>query len=188
MKLIVFLFFLSLFCLYSLGQTKIYDSNQIMLNYPSTDFNKIDTLEYWNYKLDLKYKSTETDMVKPIGLLTFSRIKSIDDSINLKVYNKPWKPMISFEIYKLSDTTFCSKKSNLIHVLSSCTPPNVGGDCFIFGNFIFLNKNECVSCSDYVTKVDYCRPVINYAFMSVKNRNVKNLNDLVTQFKIKSGL
>jgi hypothetical protein len=152
-----------------------------------TDFNKIDTLEYWNYKLDLQYKQSENDTVKPIGLLTFYRIKSIDDSISMKIYNKLWQPSISYEIYKLSDTTFCNQKSNTIHLLSSCSPPNIGGDYFIFGNFVFLNKSACISCSNYLTKDDYCRPVINYVFINVTNKNVTNLYDLVKQFIISPG-
>ena len=187
MRRITFIFFIILFCPDIFGQTNIYRDNRIMHYYSLTDFNKIDTLEYWNYKLDLNHKPTENDKVKPIGLLTFYRTKSIDDSVSLKTYNRLWQPSISFDIYKLSDTSFCSQKSNLIHLLSSCSPPNVGGDYFVFGNFVFLNTDVCISCSNYLTKVDYCRPVINNVFTSVTNKNVTILNDLVKQFIIKRG-
>jgi hypothetical protein len=128
-----------------------------------------------------------SDTVNPIGLLTFYRTKSIYDSIRMKTYNRLWQPSISFEIYKLSDTTFCSQKSNILHLLSNCTPPDVGGDYFAFGNFIFLNKSVCISCTNYLTNVDYCRPVINYVFTRVTNKDVSNLNELVKQFIIKRG-
>jgi hypothetical protein len=187
MRIITFIFFIALFCSDTFGQANVYGNNRIVYYYSLTDFSNIDTLEYWNYKLDLTNKPTENDTVKPIGLLTFYRTKSIDDSISLKTYNRLWQPAISFDIYKLSDTTFCSQKSNLLHMLSSCSPPNVGGDYFVFGNFVFLNKSVCISCSNYLTKGDYCRPVINYVFTRVTDKNVTNLNDLVKQFIIKRG-
>jgi hypothetical protein len=86
MRIITFIFFIALFCSDTFGQANVYGNNRIVYYYSLTDFSNIDTLEYWNYKLDLTNKPTENDTVKPIGLLTFYRTKSIDDSISLKTY------------------------------------------------------------------------------------------------------
>lgn len=169
------------------GQPSIHGNTYNLYVYSLTDFSSIDTLEHWNYTLDLTYKPIKNDSVSPIGLLTFSRTRPIDDSISLEADNISWQPSISFEIYNLSDTSYCYRKSELIRIFSSCSPPNVGGDCFVFGNFVFLNSQVCVKCSNNSTKLDFCRPLVNYVFNKLTDKTVTNLADLSKQFIIKSN-
>lgn len=155
--------------------------------YAKTDFSFIDTIELWNYRLDTTYKPKQLELARPIGQLIFWRTRPIDDKVSKKLYNRDWTPYIVFEIYNLADSNFCYEKSNRRRLLSSCVPPNVGGDIIFLDRFIFVNSHVCLSCERYDTKVDYCRPVINYVFSNVDKTKITNLKSLVQQFVIKEG-
>ena len=152
-----------------------------------TDFGKMDTLARWNYKLDTSYHNGNGDAVRPLAALLLWRTKTIDDSISRKVYGRYWRPNISFEVYALRDSAFCKGKSQMTMTVSNCMPPNVGGDLIITGNYIFLNRNVCLACARYDTRVDYCRPVINYIFSRVDKDKAATIKDIVDQFPIKAG-
>lgn len=155
--------------------------------YSKTDFSSIDTLSLWSYKLDTIFNGKDGDSVKPIGMLTFWRTKPIDDSISKSIYHQLWTPYITFAIFNLSDTNYCFKKSTRTRHFSSCVPPQVGGDIIIVDKFIFLNGNFCLSCQRYDTKIDYCRPVINYVFSKLDRSKITTIQSLANQFIITAG-
>lgn len=169
------------------GQNIVYQENLDSFLHASAVSCKIDTLEYWNYKLDLTYKPNYMDSVMPIGLLTFYRTKSVGSSLKADNDGRLSKPTISFEIYNLSEASFCEKKADYIRVISSCSSPNAGGDCFKFGNFTFLNRQVCLNCYQSSTNIDYCRATINYVFKKIPNPKVTDIKELVKQFAVKEG-
>jgi len=155
--------------------------------YSKTDFSFVDTLSLWNYKLDTTFKGKENDSIKPIGMLIFWRTKAIDDSISKRIYNQLWTPYITFAIFSLADTNYCFQESTRIRKFSSCVPPQVGGDIIIVDKFIFLNGNVCLGCQRYDTKIDYCRPVINYVFLKIDRNKITTIESLTNQFVISAG-
>jgi hypothetical protein len=151
-----------------------------------TDLRNIDTLSLWNYRLDSPYVTRFQDSVKPIGFISFWRTKPISNDPIL--YDQPQVPSINFEIFDIRDSSFCYQSSRLTKFFSSCVPPNVGGDVFVIGKFIFLNRSVCVSCGSYGTpNIDYCRPTINFIFSRFTENDISTLADIVRQLPIKSG-
>jgi hypothetical protein len=155
--------------------------------YSKTDFSFTDTLELWNYKLDTAYKGDKSSSIKPIGQLIFWRTKPIDDGISLKLYNQPWTPRITFEIFEITNLTYCYKESDKTRIISSCVPPEVGGDIIVIGKLVLLNRSVCLGCQRHDTKIDYCRPVVNNIFKQLDRTKVTTLSNLVRQFPIKEG-
>lgn len=152
--------------------------------YLQTKFDFIDTLDCWEYDLDKNYKSDRNDSISPIAIITFFRTKPLNDSISLNVYNKPWMPLMSFEIFYLKDSSFCFQESKRTVYFSSCVPPSVGGDLFIIGDFIFLNRNVCVECRKPDSGIDYCRPLINHIISKIDKNKIKTIDDITAQFSI----
>ena len=183
-KLIIYIliFFLSSNLFGQKSNFVIYDS--ISFYYSNSDFSKIDTLSFWNYKLDLYSDSIDNDSINLIGKLSFWRIKPIDDGISKNLYGKHWTPFVNFEIYNLSDSIFCNKQSKIVRIISSCLPPNVGGDLIIMGEFIFLNRSVCLQCESYDTKLDYCRPIIKKLFSELDFSKINTIENIVNQFPI----
>ena len=192
-----FLFFaLLIFATNCIGQTQsqiVFETTIISTEvnnkkyYSKTDFSIIDTLNLWSYKLDTTFKGKENDSIKPIGMITFWRTKPIDDSISKSIYHQLWTPYITFAIFNLSDTNYCFQKSTRTRYFSSCVPPQVGGDIIIVNKFVFINGNVCLSCQRYDTKIDYCRPVINYLFSKLDRNKTTTIQGLADQFIITSG-
>ncbi len=188
---------LTLLCLllasFCFGQNFVFDTtkNNEHINsskyYSKTDFTLIDTLSLWNYYLDTTYHGRTTDSVKPIGLLTFWRTKPIDDSVRKQVYGRLWTPSIEFEVYNMSDSSYCYYKSFRTRVSSSCVAPDVGGDIIMLDNFLFLSRWVCLNCQRYDKQVDYCRPVINYVFSSLNKAKITTIQNLVQRFAISKG-
>ncbi|HXL55322.1 MAG TPA: hypothetical protein VN958_03630 [Chitinophagaceae bacterium] len=164
---------------------RLYNSKD--LQYSKTDFKVIDTLKYWNYSLNLSYKGQSSDSIKPMGQLIFWRVKSLPDKMSREVYNSNWLPFMTFDIYKIRDSTFCKKISRQTIMLSSCVPPSVGGDMLIVGKYILLNKSVCLQCEKYDTNVDYCRPVINFVLNKAASNNALTIEEIVKAFPIKEG-
>jgi len=157
--------------------------------YSKTDFSIIDTLSFWRYQLD----TTDTNDTKgpqhyPIGELLFWRSNPIVDGISKKIYNRLWTPELTFSIFKISDSAYCYEISRRTRMLSSCLAPDVGGDMIFIGEYIFVSRGVCVSCQRHDTKVDYCRPIINYIFSKVDSKKVTTLRSLVSQFVIEKGI
>ena len=134
----------------------------------ATQFSMVDTASKWTYFLDTNYGKNWKDSARPIGLIEFWRMEPLDDSISKFIHGKGWTPRIRFEIYRVSDSATCFKKSANARFFSSCLPPDVGGDIIFAGDFIFLSKGACISCRKYDTGEDFCRPVLMRFF---KERN-----------------
>ena len=189
---LILLFYGTILCGQSTNQF-VFDTtiNPLQVNnqkyYSKTDFSIADTLSLWNYKIDTTYRGKENDSIKPIGLLIFWRTRPIDDSISKNLYNQLWTPYITFDIFNLSDTNYCFEKSTRTRFFSSCVPPQVGGDIIKVDKFVFLNRNVCLSCQRYDTKVDYCRPVINYVFLKIDRNKITTIESLTNQFVISAG-
>jgi hypothetical protein len=160
--------------------------------YPTSDFHRlgtdlgnIDTLSLWNYRLDSPYVTRFQDSVKPIGYISFWRTKPISNEP--KLYDQAQVPSINFEIFDIKDSSFCYQSSRLTRFFSSCVAPDVGGDLFVIGKFIFLNRYVCVNCGSYgIPNIDYCRPVIKFIFSRFTG-DISTLADIVRQLPIKSG-
>jgi hypothetical protein len=151
-----------------------------------TDLKNIDTLSLWNYQLDSPYVTRFQDSVKPIGHISFWRTKPISNDPGLYVQARA--PAIDFEIFDIKDSSYCYKSSWRTIVASSCVPPDVGGDVFVIGKFIFLNRSACVNCGSYGTpNIDYCRPTINFIFSRFSGNDISTLAGIVRQLPIKSG-
>jgi hypothetical protein len=188
MKQTIFFFGLILLLTRVSGQNQpLVANDHDSLYYSKTNFSVVDTLELWNYNLDKNYKAPGKDSVKPIAQITFWRTKPIDDGLSLEIYKQLWTPFISYEIYNLSDSTYCYYKSKLTRLISSCIPPNIGGDIFMIGNYIFLNRMVCLRCLRYDTGTDYCRPVINLILSRIDKNKVATLDEIAEQFIIKRG-
>jgi hypothetical protein len=162
---------------------KVYAPNDFHCR--ATDFRIIDTLSLWTYRLDSPYVTRFQDSVKPVGYIRFWRIKSIPNTP--KFYDQARGPAIDFEIFNLKDSAFCYERSRRTIIFSSCVPPNVGGDVFVIGKFIFLNRSVCVNCGSYGTPtIDYCRPIINLIFSRFTGNDISTLADIARQLPIKS--
>jgi hypothetical protein len=144
----------------------------------------VDTVSLWNYHLETHVTSSKD---KSLGLITFWRAKPIHDSVHISLHQELWTPQISFSLYPLADSAYCGELSKRIKMTSSCMGPDVGGDMFRVGNFILLNRDICLSCVAYVSKRDYCRPVIARLLGLIDNRKVKKLADLEAQLTIQKG-
>lgn len=178
--------FFSINGLFGQSQSSFWVYNQSYF-YSKTDFNKIDSFPLWNYSLDTNIIAKNKESTRPIGKITFWRIKPLDDGISLEINNQLWTPTISYEIFNMRDSAFCLKQSHLTRMLSSCVPPNVGGDIFIIGSFIFFNREVCLSCAKYDNGQDYCRPIIRQIVDKVDKSKVESLAEIVGQFIIEPG-
>ncbi len=187
------LIFSLLFGLNSFGQGFVFDTTikrppiNSAAYYSKTNLLLIDTLQLWNYSLDTTYHGKQTDTIKPVGQLIFWRTRSIDDSISKFVYDQLWTPFITFDIFPITDTNYCYDNSTRTRIESSCDAPNVGGDIIIIEKYLFLNHSVCLSCRRYDTKVDYCRPIVNYVFSNINRSKITTIQSLVQQFQITKG-
>jgi hypothetical protein len=192
MKLYILVFSFS-FALNSFGQGFVFDTTikRTPINsatyYSETNFLVIDTIHLWKYLLDTTYHGRDIDSIKPIGQLIFWRTKPIDDSISKFVYNQLWTPYITFDIFTIADTNYCYDMSTNTRFYSSCVAPDVGGDIIIIDKYLFLNNSVCLSCERHDTKIDYCRPVINYVFSNIDKTKITTIESLVQQFVITRG-
>jgi hypothetical protein len=146
------------------------------------DAIKVDTLKSWNYQFDDSKKSESTDSVQRLGFLTFLRIRQIVDSTYFNVYHQYWKPHMTFNIFNLSDSAYVKKQFIRTMMLSSCVGPEVGGDYFIIGKYIFANFSVCLNCA--ITGIDYCRPLINFVINRVDIKRAETLDEIFNQFVI----
>ncbi len=167
----------------TLGQSDFYDEKY----YPNTDFSFIDSIKLWNYQLDPIFRGDEKDSIKSIGRLIFWRTKPINDGISKKLYGQYWTPYITFDIYKLTDSVFCYKKSIRTKIFSSCIAPDVGGDIIKIGSYILLNHDVCLSCQRHDTKKDYCRPVLKIAFSKIDKNGLTSVESLMNQIILSKG-
>ena len=155
--------------------------------FSAVNLKNIDTLSLWNYQLDTPFVSGFRDSIKPVGHISFWRIKPFAADLE-KNKNTRAVPFIDFEIFDIRDSSFCDQQSRKIMFITNCVPPNVGGDLFAIGHYIFLNRWACVSCGSQSEPLrDYCRPVINFIFSRFSGNERSSLADIVRQFPIKAG-
>jgi hypothetical protein len=188
MKSTFILAFVTLIGLKSIGQTKqsIF-LESAAINYSRTDFTKIDAVDQWFYLLTIMGSSKRKPGDK-IAQLIFQRKEPVDDTLSLQVFNRKWLPNISFEVFGIADSTYCFGISEKIRLISSCVPPDLGGDIILIGNYVLLNRTSCVDCARYDTKQDYCRPVINKLLLDLDKSKIGTLEELVNQFPIKGEI
>jgi hypothetical protein len=157
------------------------------LTITATSFGQhVDTLSLWNYRLDSPYVTRFQDSVKPIAYISFWRTKPISN--DPKLSDQAHVPSIDFEIFDIGDSSFCYQTSLHTRIYSSCLPPNVGGDIFVVGKFIFLNRRVCVGCGSSTTpNIDYCRPIIKFILSRLTENDISTLANIVRQLHIKSG-
>ena len=183
--------------------------------YSKTNYQIVDTLSKWNYTLIPSAKLYPNsnlllrDSLFPIMAINFYRTAPLTDSIGYykirdysiakskkhrldKKYETflkehiSFKPSICFYIYNISDSIHCNNESKSLKELSNCIAPQVGGDLFIIGKFIFLNPELCLSCgTPFYGKLDYCRPLINFIFSKLDYKNVETIQSIVNQLPIR---
>ena len=124
-------------------------------------------LKPWKYSF--KLLDSDTTHNTPVAKITFERSEAI------RVKKDRIKPAMSFDIYRIEDSSFCLEKAKMIKLTSSCTTPNIGGDIIMVGHYIFLNSSVCVNCG-LTSGVDFCRSNIA-ALLSYLS---KDRNDDVT--------
>src|SRR5262245_22982486 len=107
---------------------------------PTLGQNPVDTLSFWNFQIE---PHTKTAKDRSIGLITFWRNKPVHDSVHMVRHQELWTPQISFSIYPLSDSAYCKSQSVKMKMSSSCVGPDVGGDMYLVGNLILLNRDIC---------------------------------------------
>jgi len=140
-----------------------------------------DDLKYWTYSIDYEFKRPN-DSIKPVGQIKFWRTESIDDEKSQKVYGRPWTPSIDFDIYNITDLKFCEQAKININRVSSCLPPNIGGDLIIIQNYVLINPSVCVNCIRYDNGVDYCRPTLNKILSELnllKNSSLSEIDEAI---------
>jgi hypothetical protein len=180
MKIVTRLWFLVLLTpSMSIGQQLVYDTSD--KQYAGIDFKFKDDLGFWTFKFQKK-RATKKD--PSVGHIAFWRTKGFDD-VTDKEFHSAWSPGISFEIFLLKDSIKARELSAGIASLSLCEIPQIGGDWFILGNFIFVNGESCVMCYRKSNKTEYCRPTINYIFSLLRVSNDTSMKEIVNQLPIK---
>jgi hypothetical protein len=89
---------------------KLYNKYEYKKSYLKINFDNIDTLSLWNFKIDYKYRIKKSK-IQPIGKIEFWRTKPLKDDESRKIYGKDWTPSFEFEIYKITELEFCKKRS-----------------------------------------------------------------------------
>lgn len=136
--------------------------------YSKTDFNDIDTISEWSFKIDT-VSIYETNQTKPIGEIYFFCLKP--NSFN-------WPLQMTFFIYKITDSVYCRNKSKKIRLLSDYIPPNLGGDYIIIGELIFLNTDYCnIEMNDI-------RPMLNKIFSIIDENKIATISSLKSQLEL----
>jgi hypothetical protein len=148
---------------------------------------KTDSLEFWNYKFKEK-RIKVNDTVELLGTIVFWRTRAVADSSYFRTYGKSWAPVIKFDIFNISDSSYCKKYALKAMIRSNCAPPYSGGDYIVTGKFIFANFDLCVDCALPPSGIDYCRPVINLIFSKVNKDKPTSLKRIFNQFIIKEGV
>ena len=163
------------------GQNIVYDTTDKY--YAGIDFTFKDNLSYWTYDFRSR-KPTKKD--QSIGHITLWRTEKWDDNKD-KEFHVSWNPGISFDIFNLKDSAKALELSRTMRSLTVCKIPQVGGDLFVLGNFVFVNSEPCVSCYRKLTNKEYCRPMINLLFSGIDISKISRLKDLINQLPIKEN-
>lgn len=184
LALIVFIFV----GLSSFAQPSVLQSNDTAsIYYSKTDFNLVDSLPLWTYKLEKDLLYSSEDSIQPLCKLTFSRSEPINNYSELfkQLDSVAWKVHITYKVYRLSDSDYCYIKSAQVRQKTNFVPPFAGGDFFIIGKFIFLNTEDCIACIQYKTTTDFCRPVVNALISKIDRSRPFSVDGIVRQFPIK---
>jgi hypothetical protein len=147
------------------------------------DLSNVDTLARWRYRF-VKTSQEKSATPTELGKISFYRTRALDDSISVKIYHQKWSPGMSYSVFNLSDSTYCIKMANHTRVYSSCVPPDVGGDYFVLGKYIFVNLSVCLNCRKHDSGIDYCRPLVNYVISKVDKNKAATLDEIFSQFVI----
>jgi len=160
-------------------QPIIYDSTDVAFRF--IDFSIIDTLDNWNYELDLTYRGFKNDSLKsPIGRILFFRKKRLPGRVYIA------SPYIRFNIYPITDSLMANRYSKRTMGWSSCGGPFRGGELLVVGNFIFVNPDVCTYCMTAKYE-DTCRPLIDYIFSKIVSQNPTSLDQLISHLPLKKG-
>ena len=163
------------------GQNNVYDTTD--KHYTGIDFRFKDDLNYWTYQFK-KRKATKKNLA--IGHISLWRTEKWDDNKD-KEFHPSWNPGISFDIFNLKDSIAALELSKTMRSLTICETPQIGGDIFVVGSFVFVNSEPCVSCYRKLTNEEYCRPTINFLFSGINISKFSTLKDLINQLPIKEN-
>lgn len=164
----------------AIGQQSIYDTTD--KHYRGINFGFTDDLGYWTFKFE---KNRATKKNPSIGHIAFWRKQGFDDHTN-KEFHSAWSPGISFEIFSLKDSLKALEVSKNMRSVALCETPQIGGDWFVIGNFIFVNGESCVLCYRKLNETEYCRPTINNIFSMLKVSKETSIKEIINQLPIKA--
>lgn len=161
------------------GQQPIYDTTD--KHYRGINFAFTDDLNYWTFKFQEKRATKKNPS---IGRIAFWRTQGFDDNTN-KEFHIAWSPGISFEVFFLKDSIKALEVSKNMRSLALCETPQIGGDWFIIGNFLFVNGESCILCYRKLTNTEYCRPTINQIFSKLIITKNSSIQEIIRQMPIK---
>lgn len=111
---------------------------------------QVDNLPDWSYQYNPNIAQQTYEGVLPLGTITFYR----KDLSQTTVFQKSYQICHRRDLGKIK--TYCLNAQ----VLSSCVPPNVGGDYYFTRKYVFFNTDVCVSCVGRANaKQNYCQPL-----------------------------
>ena len=151
--------------------------------YRNTDFDNFKDPVNWLYEIQLYDESIKKNNNNlSLGIIKLKKYFNLtinDSKRELTEFN--------FDIYNISDSLYCQNEAKKIKMLSSCIPPNVGGDYIEIGNFILLNRNVCLQCED-IFNVDFCRPEINQILLIMKSKEIEKIDDFEQSLQFALGV
>ena len=161
------------------GQQSIYDTTD--KHYDGVNFGFTDDLSYWTFRFQKK-KATKKN--PSIGHIAFWRTQGFDDNTE-KEFHSAWSPGISFEIFPLKDSIKALEVSTNMRSVALCETPQIGGDWFIIGSYLFVNGESCVLCYRKLTNTEYCRPTVNQIFSMINVAKSSSIREIISQLPIK---
>ena len=132
----------------------------------------------WRYAYEDVPDTLNRSGLIAIGRLSFIRNKSIPDSLHYAVYGRRWHPLMTFDVLPHEMHDECLADQHEVHVLSSCTSPNVGGDIFSVGKFILYNNDVCLNC-EHEDGVDRCRGPIGEIIERIQEQDPATISQLI---------
>jgi hypothetical protein len=147
-----------------------------------SQFNlSLDSLTDWSYD-NVQSDIEDSNLVCRIA---FFRNKEIPDELSQKVYGRGLRPLMILNVYPISLIDTVKRMSLECKILSSCVPPNVGGDYYILKDYILINYTSCVTCASSNYNTDLCRANINRILSTIKKKHYSSIDELLADLPVK---
>jgi hypothetical protein len=161
----------------------------------SSKINHLDSLELWSYDILTLKENEKIREGNPIYKIVFFRNTSIKDSLYENIIKRGhhcndngFRPAMIFNVYPMSKIDSVKKMSKWTKTLSSCSPPNVGGDYYVLRDFVLINFPSCTNCSTYSDrKIDLCRDNIAKIISYISYKEYLSFEQIFNDLPIKRG-